>query len=61
MSLGKAKATGRWGGRKDQGGSDEKPGTLELYDLKNDIGESKNVASKHPDIVARAEALVKSE
>jgi arylsulfatase A-like enzyme len=26
---------------------------LELYDLKNDLGESKNVASEHPDIVQR--------
>jgi len=61
MSLGKPKATGRWGGRKDQGGSDEKPGTLELYDLENDIRESKNVAKTHPDIVARAKKLMKSE
>jgi hypothetical protein len=46
MSLGTEKASGHWGGRQDQGSSDEKPGTLELYDLENDIGESNNVATK---------------
>lgn len=61
MSLGKTKPGGRWSGRKDQGGSDEMPGTLELYNLENDIGESKNVAKKYPNIVARAKALMKSE
>ena len=61
LSLGKSKPTGRWSGRKDQGGSDEKPGTLELYDLKNDIGVSNNVAKDHPEIAARAEALMKNE
>lgn len=29
----------------------------ELYDLKSDVGETKNVADQHPDIVARLEAL----
>lgn len=48
-------------GRSAQGGSDEKPGKLELYDLENDIGESKDVASDNPEIAARAEALMKSE
>lgn len=30
---------------------------LSLYDLKNDRGEEKNVADKHPDVVRRLEAL----
>jgi arylsulfatase A-like enzyme len=30
---------------------------LELYDLESDIGETKNVADAHPDIVARLQAL----
>jgi arylsulfatase A-like enzyme len=29
----------------------------ELYDLKSDVGETKNVAAQHPEIVARLEAL----
>ena len=61
MSVGKKKPSGRSAGRKDQGGSDEAPGTLELYNLDTDIGESKNVAQAHPEIVARAKALMKSE
>jgi arylsulfatase A-like enzyme len=32
---------------------------LELYDLKNDIGEKTNVADKHPDVVAKMDALLK--
>jgi arylsulfatase A-like enzyme len=31
--------------------------TLELYDLKGDIGERNNVAEKHPEIVERLKAL----
>lgn len=34
-------------------------GTLELYDLTSDIGETKNVADKHPDVVAKIEAYLK--
>ena len=29
---------------------------LELYDLKNDVGESQNVAAEHPEVVRRLEA-----
>ena len=29
---------------------------LELYDLKNDVGEANNILDQHPDIVARLEA-----
>jgi arylsulfatase A-like enzyme len=36
-----------------------KPGApLELYNLKTDIGETKNVAAEHPDIVAKIEAYL---
>lgn len=35
-------------------------GPLELYDLKKDIGEENNVASKHPDIVADMETILKT-
>lgn len=35
--------------------------TIELYDLENDIGESKDVASQHPEIVAKAAEMMKSE
>ena len=33
---------------------------LELYDLKNDLGEKKNVAADHPDVVAKMEQLFKN-
>ncbi|MEZ6131857.1 MAG: arylsulfatase [Planctomycetaceae bacterium] len=33
-------------------------GPTELYDLSNDIGEQSNIASKHPDIVQRLEAMM---
>jgi len=33
--------------------------TPELYNLKEDLGESKNVAEKHPDVVAKLEAYLK--
>jgi arylsulfatase A len=32
----------------------------ELYDLKNDVGETTNLADKHPELVAKAEALMKA-
>jgi arylsulfatase A-like enzyme len=35
-------------------------GPLELYDLLTDIGETKNVAADHPDIVAQIEAILKT-
>jgi arylsulfatase A-like enzyme len=34
-------------------------GPLELYDLKNDLGEKKNVAAQHPEVVAKIEAYLK--
>jgi arylsulfatase A-like enzyme len=34
-------------------------GPLELYDLKDDVGEKHNVAGKHPEVVARVEAYLK--
>jgi arylsulfatase A-like enzyme len=33
---------------------------IELYDLKNDLGETNNVAGAHPDVVAKIEAYLKS-
>jgi arylsulfatase A-like enzyme len=33
---------------------------LELYDLSNDIAESKNLAAQHPDIVAKIEAYLRT-
>jgi arylsulfatase A-like enzyme len=34
-------------------------GPLELFDLRNDIGETRDVADAHPDVVARIEAYLK--
>jgi arylsulfatase A-like enzyme len=34
-------------------------GPLELYDLKTDVGEKRNVAAHHPEVVARIEACLK--
>ncbi len=41
----------------------EKPGAmrLELYDLKGDVGEARDVAAAHPDVVAKMEALLSRE
>jgi arylsulfatase A-like enzyme len=46
-------------------GGDSKPGKLgtnetglALYDLANDIGEKRNVADEHPDVLARLQSLV---
>ena len=36
-------------------------GPIELYNLRNDIGEKKNVADRHPEIVAKIEKYMKSE
>ena len=33
---------------------------LELYDLATDIGETRNVAAEHPDIIAAFEAFAKA-
>jgi len=35
-------------------------GPIELYNLKNDIGEEKNLADRRPEIVAKIEKLMKS-
>ena len=41
----------------------EKPGPLrlQLYDLKGDVGETRDVAAAHPDVVATMEALLSRE
>ena len=40
---------------------DKTPGAIELYDLKNDPTESKNVAAQHPDVVAKMAAILKEQ
>ncbi|MCB1203220.1 MAG: sulfatase-like hydrolase/transferase, partial [Verrucomicrobiae bacterium] len=35
--------------------------TVQLYDLEEDLSESKDVATQHPDVVKQIEALMKSE
>ena len=35
-------------------------GPLELYDLKSDLGEEKNIAPRHPDVVMRIETLLQT-
>ena len=35
-------------------------GPIELYDLKADAGENRDIASAHPDLVAKAETLIRS-
>ncbi|NQT88370.1 arylsulfatase [bacterium] len=35
-------------------------GPIDLYDLKNDVGETTNLATEKPDLVAKAEALMKA-
>ena len=49
--------TGRWKALRKQ--SIKAP--IEIYDLKNDIGEKNNVAKNHPEIVNKAEELFKTE
>ena len=39
---------------------DDRHNTVELYDLSKDIGEERNVADRHADIVAKAEELLKT-
>ncbi len=46
---------GRWKGIRE-GGLD---GPIQLYDLSNDLGETKDVAAAHPEIVARIAAYLK--
>jgi arylsulfatase A-like enzyme len=48
----------RWGDWKAVRNGPSKP--IELYDLKTDAAESKNLATENPDLVAKAGALMKS-
>ncbi|MBI3881702.1 MAG: arylsulfatase [Verrucomicrobia bacterium] len=48
----------RWGDWKAVRNGPSKP--IELYDLKTDAAESKNLAAEKPELVAKAEALMKS-
>jgi arylsulfatase A-like enzyme len=47
---------GRWKGIR----LSRRDAPLELYDLQNDIGEAKNVATQHPEIVAKIETYLKT-
>ncbi|HUY87877.1 MAG TPA: arylsulfatase [Pirellulales bacterium] len=40
---------------------DQQPGPVELYNLAQDLAETKNVAAEHPEIVARLTALMQSQ
>jgi arylsulfatase A-like enzyme len=48
----------RWGDWKAVRNGPSKP--IEIYDLKTDAAESKNLAMEEPDIVAKAKSLMKS-
>ena len=48
----------RWGAWKAVRNGPSKP--IEIYDLKTDAAEAQNLAAQKPDLVARAEALMKS-
>lgn len=48
----------RWGDLKAVRNGPSKP--IELYDLKTDAAESRNLAAEKPDLVAKAESLMKS-
>ncbi len=50
---------GKWKGIRLHVGRDP-AGPLELYDLASDLGETKNVAADHPEIVARIEQFMKA-
>ncbi len=45
----------------EKGASDMKPGTIELYNLKDDPGETSNAAAQHPDIVDKLGILMKEQ
>ncbi len=49
---------GRWKGVR-QNVARNPDGYIELYDLKNDIGEKDNIAAQHPDIVARIAEIMR--
>ena len=44
-----------------QYGMNKKPGKIELYNLKNDLSESEDIALKHPEIIARVEKIFERE
>jgi arylsulfatase A len=51
---------GHWKGVRQGLGKQDAP-RIELYDLKTDIGESRDVAAAHPEVVAKMEALLSRE
>jgi arylsulfatase A len=48
---------GKWKGVK-LGWKVKTPQKLQLFDLEKDLGETKNIAAQHPDIVKRMEAIM---
>lgn len=44
-----------------QGQRPARPWRIELYNLKDDISETTNVASKHPDIVAKMNQVMREQ
>ena len=49
--------TGRWKALRKQSAT----APIEIYDLDNDLGETKDIAADHPELVARAEELFKEQ
>ncbi len=47
---------GRWKGLRNE----RRSAPLEIFDLQSDLGEERNVAGKHPDIVARMETCLRN-
>jgi len=45
----------------EPGTIDQKPAPIELYNLKDDPGETSNVAAQHPDIVARLAGIMRQQ
>jgi arylsulfatase A-like enzyme len=48
-------------GRPKAKGKKVEPMTLELYNLKDDIAETKNVAAQHPDIIAKMQKIMREQ
>ncbi len=48
-------------GRPKAKGKKVEPMTLELYNLKDDVAETKNVAAQHPDIIAKMQKIMREQ
>ncbi len=51
---------GKWKFRRAAGKNKKEPAEAELYHLEADIGETTNLAEKHPDVAAKLEAAVRA-